>query len=342
MVVFLVESPLQALNAIEYARLTGVTKSLLVVHFGKGNWRKNKSQIEVALAYANFSGIVRLPGSSLSVVRFLLLEAVLALIWAFSPHICALAVGDWRKSWMRKAARRASKAALTVLDDGFGSIDILGTPDQTSAWETAFNHSMQPKGTAPATAIHPPVDPGVTHFTALTSLRGSADRTVLHNEYRYLSSINRAQPKKAVYYFGSKYSEAGYFDESYEVDFLVQNVHRLSLMFPKLPITYVPHRADNSSKLTRLRRAGLDVTEFPMPAEIHYQSTGYFPSVIASAFSFVLVTLPKIYRFERVISFKIPIDRINVNRRATAEACYAYLAQEGVEIVSATSVVPTS
>lgn len=320
---FLVESPLQALNAVEAREYFGwdaqacavvVLRPPHVVADDQIRWTVERTgwvhQLQVPAARGPWSWIRRVRA-----VRELAHTA---------PAISQLFIGDYRSTLMRHIANAMSDAQVVVLDDG------IVTEVVSAHRRAVFN-----EGTDDDVA-HPVTRPlfkrlagstfrmrqeelrAVTFFSIYEFPVAFTDRLIQY-DYDWL----RGQIRPAMFadfelFIGTKAVEAEIVDsETYRE--LVRAVSDRA----GGRLVYVPHRAETEAGLRALREAipGLEICRLPGPIELALIEMQTIPARIWSAWSSAIDTLAVIFADKVDINaLAVPTARIRPHwRRRVAE-----------------------
>ena len=104
-----------------------------------------------------------------------------------------------------------------------------------------------------------------------------------------------------VYFYGSPMYEVGIIDFNNEINFLKEIYKYYNDNNKKM--IYIPHRGDSTKKIEEIQKF-CDVKYSTSIAEIEPIINKQLPNEIATFFSTILFTLPKIYPIKKVVSFK--------------------------------------
>lgn len=132
-----------------------------------------------------------------------------------------------------------------------------------------------------------------------------------------------------VYFFGSKYSEAGLMGVDEELRLILRALSR----FEGEKVLYFSHRDDSSEKLQRLVSCGVNVISLNQPAETYFGQKKEFPSTIAGFWTTVLYSLSSKYKFARVVSFDNSSSIKVLSEKERAKVIYDYYKCSGIEVV---------
>lgn len=338
--VYVVESPLQALCALE-VRLENPLAEHHVFFRQFGEEReKNDEQIKEILATTNwaFSEEVRLEGTGIR--KHINVRRLLSKFRSmYSKDNTFLFLGEFRAEWMHliKAAIRPKRT--TFLDDGAASIYVIQAFFAKSIFYpiSLWNYSWKSRlrylfflGFMKQDELGKP-------STVLTLFHGFPESEYLqHLDLTYVLKINSEKNKKykkEVYYFGSKYSEAGVLGLTDELGFL-QAVYNYYKERGHKEISYIPHRDESSKKLDYVSEViGFKINSFKQLAELELMKRSDLPNEVAGAYSTVLNSVKTTFPNIRVTSFRIPASVINEKHINNIDLVYKYFLDTGISVV---------
>lgn len=348
--VLIAESPLQLLSAIEATKYFSFNRACLVVRYVDSNTRKqNNTHMDEVLKLYNFERVIRIvhrPSWLLNQLSFLRI-----FLWfrMNRKSIGNLAIGEWRSEWMQRCVEIARKDSVILLDDGIIVVDILRNKIEKSLrWNT---YRYRPTSLEERlqmlvfNLLGSKGDRNIKYhlFTAFFSETDSKVVQITRNRYKFLQSKVENVSADGIYYFGTKYSEAGYFPLSVELQFLDQVFNTLSNLYSteqavgNNSIFYIPHRDDSIQKIDAIKQIGFDVKYLNYPAEIYFILTKKKPKVIAGAFTTAVANLNTIYAPDAVHLFKLPIEKIAQEKREHVVSIYNFYQERKYQIFEGVS-----
>ncbi len=337
-----VESPLQALNLVEYSSRFSRRVDVVVVGDSSESAPTNRMQIEAVLSHVSPRRIIchesrlwaRRPRRSR--------RAVATGVCALRVHLPAepheFVVGEFRSafSWavLRRLKVRAS--SVVVLDDGTAMLRIdrrQSVPRSREQRRQKIKSLMLLaygiRGSTPRA--------GLTFFTAYAlEDRVAVGDAVVRNDYRTLSAELRNLPvdEDFVYVIGSPLREAGVVDGG-DLE-LAFELARFATDWTGKKVVYVAHRRESAEKLDALREEVSVVTP-NMPFEVYPRALGKRPRTIIGYYSSLFLTVPKFWGGSvEIIALEIPRGSVNASSLSFVENVYRYYRTElgsGVRVV---------
>jgi hypothetical protein len=344
--VLIVESPLQLLSAIEAIKYFDFKRTCLIVRYADARRRKrHNSHIDEVLKMYDFNRVIKLRNSSSNTLNKLLKFNSYLWFRINRKSIRKLAIGEWRSEWMQRCTEIAQKDSVILLDDGVIVVDILRNKIEKGVnFNVNTDRSKSVKQRLKTLIFSILGTKGVYDkkyhlFTAFFSKTDSKTVQITPNRYEFVRSKVEDVNADGIYYFGTKYSEAGYFPLSVELRFLGHVFSTLSNLYPTEQaqennrILYVPHRDDSVTKLEAVKEIGFDVTPLNCPAEIYFFLMKKKPKVIAGAFTTAVANVSTIYKPDAVHLFKLPIEEIAKEKREHVESIYKFYEERKYQIV---------
>jgi len=125
----------------------------------------------------------------------------------------------------------------------------------------------------------------VTFFSAYDMNVGSND-FLIRNEYKYLRKIAaEVNPSDEVFFLGQWLIEDRYIREEYYLDYL----RKVKEYFTGEKLVYIPHPRESSNMINKIKESlGLEIKQFNVPIEYEISIKGNIPKVLASFFSSAL------------------------------------------------------
>ena len=165
------------------------------------------------------------------------------------------------------------------------------------------------------------------------NLKINNEQLIIKNDFSYIKSVflDYKVIYDEVYFFGSPLSEVEIISLDLEIEFLkkVFNYYKDK----NLKFIYIPHREDSLNKINKIKQF-CNILYLDTIAEIALMTNKQLPAFIASFISTVLFTLPKIYNFKNVTSFKIPYKYvIRDDRKKSINYTYEALKKENIQII---------
>lgn len=343
---YVVESPLQALSAAEarfasdkkydaviIIKKAGVEREVCNGHMWKVVWFGQWDQIKW-LNLSEYRGLRH----HLSLILFLI-----KLKRDYRFKVRHLYIGEFRTEWMHYLRCVINPVKTYLLDDGAATLTVQNQClSQRIYWPDVPTRSYLKKALKrllysyiydQKVARKP-----ISIFTSF-DLKPAPGQEIVKHSFELARSVQKNyQVIPEVYYFGSKYSEAGVMTLDDEIAFLEKMVQYY--ISKKLSVIYVPHRDDSDVKM-KLISGALDmrIKELGCSAELYFSTSNYRPFRVASAYSSVLNNLRLFFGEECCDSFIIPDFMIRPNNIKNIKDVYLYYRRIGLNVVDVDALI---
>ena len=337
--VFLVQSPFQALNAIE-AKSTDLGKFNIVIVYLTSE-KKNNEQVIKIIERHSWDKIIFFPNLKNIIFR---LTNIFFFLWInhlkYKGKVDTLWFGDFRSEWMHYCIKVYIPKQIYLLDDGLVTISIQ---NQYFAKNIYKPTTMQNKNFIKKfqniffkLIYHPFSSTNLNkpfNIFTIYKIKPLKNQKVLSNPINYLRSLTYKKEfhEDEVYYFGAPYYENSIVSFEFEINFLkfvAKHYKSKNLKF-----FYVQHRRESPKKLKYLKnRLGVKVLDPKKPAEIYFLEMKKYPKHIAGAYSSVLINLKLLINFKSITAFLIPENEISPRFRGHVSDLYKYMEMQKVNI----------
>ncbi len=294
------ESPLQALNLLEYSQRSDGEVSVVLTADREAEAPGNHEQILAVLEYAGAGHVIRHPcrldatrpwTSRREVSR--LAKELNALI---PPDPVVLVVGEFRSpfAWALARKLRIPRTSRVVVDDGTAMLRIDRSAGLIPRNRVGLRRSLRRLvfGFAFRLIGMPATPPRSLTFFSAYDIRDriSAKDRLLANDYRCQRDALRSLPpdRERVYVIGTPHLEAGVVAHG-DVELALALVAQAEDL-TGLRAVYMPHRRERDEKLERIR-ARCDVLVPDVPFELFPLRTGVRPTQVVGYYSSLFVTL---------------------------------------------------
>jgi Alpha-2,8-polysialyltransferase (POLYST) len=348
---FVIETPLQLLNALEAHYFFKSRKSTLLIIFRESYSRlrfenllselpenpwteirfvRMKTRFEEIAAESDGKGIfANMVGKYIEFHRLLnrkRIDAQLASIPA-GTRVFLGNYEDFSKAHFRHIANATKASQIILLDDGTAAILVN---EQRIAWVKSKEDplplftigSLHWFGRLKRLLRKRYLDwddrhcSSVTFFSAFALATSNVDR-LIRNEYHFLRSIRKAQgASDEIYILGQSLSEDGYLDrEQY-----VRSVVGLCRNFTGQQIVYVPHPREIESTIEGVLKAtGAKVRRLEVPIEFALLTVPELPRAVASFCSTALVNCSLIFGHSlKIYGCRLDLGLLRHNRSEVA------------------------
>lgn len=332
------DSPLQALNLVEYCERFSHQVDVVVIGDRPELAPSNRAQIEAVLSHVNPRQVIyqewalwpKQPHRS----RRALKSGVATLRASLSSGPYEFVVGEFRSdfSWALLHRLKRQIQSLVVLDDGTAMLRI---DRRKSAWRSREQWRQTIRRLAfLANGIRGTAAPArLTFFTAY-ALEGqiAASDAVVRNDYRTLSAELRSLPpdEDSVYVIGSPHREAGAVDQG-DVE-LALDLARFAAELTGREVVYVAHRRERAEKLEALRNE-FSVVCPDVPFEIYPRVLGKRPCMVVGYASSLFATLTELLGNSiEITALRIPRESLNGTWLSFFDDLYDYYRVELSEV----------
>lgn len=329
-----VDSPLQALNLVEYSERFARRVDLVVIGDRAELAPTNRVQIEAVLSHVSPRQIIchesqlwpRRPRRSRLALKF----GVSALRAQLPAGPYEFVIGEFRSafSWAMLRRLKALSRSVVVVDDGTAMLRIdrrHSIPRSREQRRQKFKSLMflayGVHGSAPRA--------GLTFFTAyaLEDIVAVGD-SIVRNDYRALSAKLRNLPPDddSVYVIGAPHREAGTVDEG-DVE-LALDLARFAAEWTGKEVVYMAHRRERAEKLDALRKEFRVVTP-DVPFEMYPLVIGKRPRAVVGYCSSLFVTIAELLGDSvEITALEIARESINNSWRPFIDNLYRYYRAE--------------
>jgi Alpha-2,8-polysialyltransferase (POLYST) len=343
--VFVVETPLQLLNAIEAKQVLQLTNSHLVVRLGGTGFSPNGLKALVGMSpwngvhYLEFKNATTEWESSFFGQRLLgrLQSCAYDIQRIINRHIVdrlatkfvgakRIFLGNYvrgHQSYMRHFANRAGYEQLFLLDDGTDVLLICEARREAHDSNPDVESGLRLKDRLRRYLVDwdETEAESVTFFTAYELQPASCDR-VIKNEYRYLRDAAADSARSdEVYFLGQSLVEDGYVS----LDFYLHQLQAIKNYYREGQLIYIPHPRQTIWLMKKIEEAvGIQVRLCTLPIECEVALAKSRPAAIASFFCSALQSCRAILGKEVPIhSFYIEPEHVCTSHELVREA-YRY------------------
>lgn len=328
-----IQSPLQALNLVEYSQRFGRKVDVVLVADIPAVGPTSRTRIEAVLSLVSPRQVIyhdtrlwpqRRP------TRRVLASAEATLRAHLSDSTYEVVVGEFRSTFAWAVLHRLKDLVgnIVVLDDGTAMLRICrhrSIPQSREQWRQQCIRLL-----LFACGIRNPVPRnGLTFFTAYAlEDRVAVGDTVVRNDYRTLRAELQALPPddRSVYVIGMPHREAGVVNDN-DVE-LALALTRFAAESTGKEVVYMAHHRERPDKLDALRKEVRVVTQ-NVPFEIYPRVLGMRPRTVVSYYSSLFVTLAELFGDSvEMIAMEIPREVVNDSWRPFVDSVYRYFRTE--------------
>lgn len=337
--IYLVESPLQLISAVEAINYFRHGRVLIIARLAKDR-TENNEQFRKVVNSLLIPKVIFLDSYTSRYVNILGRIFLYIFLRVFSCKIDSISIGEWRSTWMHRCIEISRKCKATLLDDGLSTRTSLInninlgfhnklqiSSADTGLWNGIVERSFRLIGSRRSSHYNFSV------FSTCCSQNDSTTVSVISHNFESLSRRLVPSMTEDILYFGSKLSEAGLLTNEDEVTLLQVIFNRLSDLFPTKRIYYIPHRDESDQKLLMIKQTGFNIKKLGLPAEVYFILNPKLPCVIASMYSASIYNLSKIFTFRRVLFFRIPEFYLSKERLEVLRDLYKFFVNESYEVL---------
>jgi hypothetical protein len=293
--IFMIESPLQLINAIEAKHHFKIKKEqavLLILQAENENTMKQIANMVSKDDWADVQVIGSGTGKVTWVTRLLSLRKVIKK-YNQADYIF---IGDYRSDIMRDYVVSVQHKKVFLLDDGnvtirmFEMISAGRLPGDSGAkfmLKSALKKVLTPKS---------PKNNEITNIAFFTSFDLKSDKLeIVKNKYEYFSSLKRNQQRKPVFFFlGAPLSEK---NVMHSEDRYIEYLRDVKEYLNGTEMVYIPHRSESPEKLDKIKNElKISVTHINTCIEFELSKNTYLPEGLGSFYSSALGTCHQIFK----------------------------------------------
>ena len=324
--IYIVESPLQFLNALEARHHFADGPHTLLVRTSAAGYPRQEAQMRrlLALFPQAWDRVVTYAGDDWPHDE--LKRSVYFLLRLLPQQYERVFIGDPTSFIQRFLGLNVRARQLFLLDDGVQSISLQKGPQPVTV---PLRGVASPKRKLlrlfqRLPGIHLQARKPLDLFTCF-ALDRHPGQTVVRHDYAFLRRAVEAAPivdSNAVYVLGTPMEEYNFVTEA-SARCLLQWIRE---RWPSQRIVYVAHRRESDAKLARIRDDyGFEVVAFDLPVEVAFRDQGISPRAIVSFYSSAMFTLGHLYRGATITALRIPPAWLHADHRERILALYRYM-----------------
>lgn len=302
---FLVESPLQLLNAVEAMHQMASDENSILIIF-RGVSQKNLDQMMTILDDSWRE--VHVLKNTYNRWRLAQPMRELDNILRKLEKIDFVFIGEYRSILMRHVANKSNALNKLLLDDGNYSLyiqrRILDHKGERSSYH--FIRKLYDR----LLGINDKDIFDIRFFSVYDlNVNASNNERFVKNLYLKAKSKLKAKKKtKEVWFIGNNTPEIGVISESY----YFESIKKIKSFYSEYKIIYIPHRRESQDKIEMIKSLfGLEIKWLDRPVELFLLDQPSIPARMGSMFSSALDNCFHIFGSELAIdSFKIDFDQI--------------------------------
>ncbi len=322
---YIVESPLQLLNAIEAKEEFTAKKNILIVKFS--NERRNNYQIEKLLKESFWDRIYKIPyiyTTKTQIIYFCFLTRLL--VWQ-KQKFQKIFIGEFRSDEMWMLLNNVQHIETFLLDDGSVTIEVQKNYlKEIEKYNSEKSRSKRKYILYNFFFLKAPKRKVIDLFT-MFDLKPHPGQKVIQNNFKALASkiinIDDHANSNTVFFIGSNIVERGIVNDKYFFECIeyIVNFYKAN----EKNIIYLPHRRENEKKLLTMKNQfGIEVLYPSDLIELYFLNKKIWPKHIASFYSTALYSLKKIYKCREVDVFKLDFTQLNKEFQSSIDSTYKF------------------
>lgn len=277
---FLIESPLQLLNAYEAGSYFNSKNFLYIIRLS--NDKVNDEQIIKLIDYfliKDKSFITKINSKKKNFMDLAKIFILKFYIYFIEKKYKKVFVGNIESGLFSLLIKDIKKKKIVLLDDGAKSIVTQ------KKFSDNFNFD----------------------FFSFYDLSPFKNQNIYKNNFEELrKKISFKTSKNEVLILGSKLSEISIIDE----DYYIELIKKISTYFQDKELIYIPHREENRNKIKRIKKEiqNIKIKNIDYPVEFYGINENKKIKTVVSFYSTALYTMSKIYNCEAV-AFKFNYEK---------------------------------
>lgn len=340
---YVVESPLQALCALEVALGKENESHAIIVRVSRGGRLRNDKQILdiVSKIEWDFKSVIRHRFYNNRIVNSIEdKNYLLDISKVFKNRVCRLYIGEFRSPFMHMVRVAVKAPQVFLLDDGAASVKIINNYIDNGYYYPydSFYPTNKLKKIIFKIIYGKYIDFSIMNrklrmLTAFSSEENNNIEKTVFKNIKVLFNEKKEIDNSLVYYYGSKYSEVAIINLEYEIYFL-KKVFTFYSNRGKV-VTYFAHRDESQEKLKRIsKEIGFEVVVPNVLAELYLLKSHVLPIEVSGAYTSILNNTKLIFPEISVRSFKLSSEEVCRERKVDINLVYDYYRSIGITVES--------
>lgn len=306
---FLVESPLQYINAIEardYYRIPCNDSRLIIF---EGVSTENLKQIILSSKGQLWKKILIVKNNHHPLLRYIALMRCMNFVRDL--HIDTIFIGEYRSDIMRHIIHKKSPFNAVLLDDGNVTPEIY----EKNRFRIPIKLTFRRKA---LNTLFRLVDSDlfdIEYFSCyqLGNLKPK-------NEFNLLSkNLENKLSSELILFLGNNTVEM----DIIKIEDYIEALEKIKSHYKSSPIKYVPHRREEKWKLDIISQLDIELMPISVPFEIFLSQMDKIPKEIASFVSSALDSCFKIIGHKiQIVSFRLASHKFSEPERESFDNCY--------------------
>ncbi len=322
---FIIESPLQLLNAEEAKYYFPSKKNILLVKYSSN--KKNNMQITKILKMQKWDYIynIQFIYSKIVFLPFIFTLIQLKLKYKYFNKIF---IGEFRSDYMWLYINNIKHEKSVLLDDG--TLTILVQNKYLEDINKYNEKRSKSKDFIFSLFLFKNSNRKMIDLFTMFKFKTYHNQILYHNNFNFMNSKMsncKLLPGDQVFFIGGDLVEL----KIISLDYFYECIDYIKKFYQQQnkTIIYLPHRGETNNKLEILEnKFHFNITYFENPIELELLYKRILPVNIASFYSTALITLKNIYNIKNIDSFKLDINQINHEHQISIEEIYKYYNKE--------------
>lgn len=347
---YIVESPLQALCALEVSLSKKDEQNFIIANLSNKRREKNNQQTLKVLNLGVWDKkIILNPSDKPSNIisnHINQLTELSKIKRKFGYNVDSLYIGEFRYQFMHMVRCAVNAPNVFLLDDGAATVNVIKKyiynrqyyPEDTikESINAGFFKRILYKVFYKSYLDKSILEKEITILTAFFEESNNiAVKSLKFNNIALLKNKEQKQDGSLVYYYGSYYSENNYISLEYEIKFLTKIIEFYDKKHKK--VIYFAHRDESEKKLSILtQNLQIEVKKPIEMAELFLINSLISPGEIAGAYTSTLNNVKFIFPEISIRSFRLDQSEIRLENRLAIGNIYDYYHRVGIDIKSFT------
>lgn len=325
---YLVQSPLQAINAFEFRRNQAQQGESNVLAVLDQSWGPNNTMVAATLGALDWKPDFVLPYAASRAGKALAWLSLRRFVRSLSS-VRRVVIGAYDSGLMVAVTNLFKEARVFIVDDGTNSLVF---PDYRYLGARGEHHRQDQ--VVRWLGFDSRLPSCVTCFSIYDLPLRAPDRRV-KNELSFLKTDLRYEDSGPVFFAGSIFSDVGMVSHDTYIDW----VAAVRTWFGGREMHYFPHRRTNLEvKRKALECLGVRIVQLDIPFELHLSQSAVAPCAVAGLYTTIFDTLlaAGLCEPQRLISFVVPEEvMIDPMERSMARTCYRAYEKAGMRVIDA-------
>lgn len=317
---FIVDSPLQLLNAIEAREYFKTNNNILVVIFYKNHNQRHRTQVNNILNIYHWDKVLIIDSINTGSKFFQIINLIRKLKLNKYAYIFS---GNISKS-QNAIITSIEKQEVCLIDDGVATINIYANGKVTN-FGNKFKDKIKLLRYKLFGITIKPIE-NMSFFTTL-NLTGKDYIKVIKNEYNYLKSRSNQcdLDEETVYIVGQNFVKVNSLTDEQYITYL----QKIKNIYKGKKIIYLPHREEKiNSKYNEIFDEKFKLVYFENNIELEFILKNIYPATVIGFISSALTTIKSLFPKTSILSLK-PDNKILQERFAHV---YNYFEKDGIKV----------